>query len=232
MIVCHTLDDFYKLNNQDVKRIVTWKTGLYSGSEYEDIIQDFYYNLAYHRSVERFNASGNPEEEKKMFEAYIVTCFGNFISSRKRKQDQAFENRKILLKKDEEGKDVFFTNKKITDIKSNDGETKNVFELIDCSGSVLGSILNVKEEARFDSFRTNEELGVKSLLDGFKEFIKKTNDKPNKKRRMLKFIEFYEMGSHAHALAESEGISNTYVKDIKKAMHQHAKKYLGETTVA
>lgn len=221
MKVCLNVKDFYEHNSKEMEKVATWFTGLREGQDYEDILQDFYLDMCKRRALEQFVVIADEAACKSLYQAYVFSCFGNFLSSRKRAA-------KIRV-----GPHNSISNIEFRRSSTNSSHSAEAYEHLGnlgfgCSSTSASPIRLNLDGPRVDSYRQSESEDVYRLVSEFKEYLGTLNERPNKLRRMFKYIDWAENDLCATSLAESEGVSSTYIKDIKKALQAHAERFLSD----
>lgn len=87
---CSNLNEFYRLNDIDLKRFIYSKFTFILNEDYtfDDLYQDFYLHMARNKVIEKFDKTKGAK-----LGTYVFTCLRNFVYCKKQKFD--FRNRTI-----------------------------------------------------------------------------------------------------------------------------------------
>ena len=69
MVAVHTVKDFVRYNDKDIRRFMTYKTGIFDKDLINDTVQDFYVSLIKTRALEAYDSS------KGSFDVWVNSLF-------------------------------------------------------------------------------------------------------------------------------------------------------------
>jgi hypothetical protein len=197
VVVVQNIEDFARLNQGDVFRIISFETRISEKEKIEDLVQDFMLYAVRYDSVGGFRPSKANQNKtlQKAFETWMYTCIMNFLSNKKKSKEYKTESASVserdLLKNHKESiPDI------LTRIKAR-GEKREIY---------LGSHFMDEEDKRV---RTRVSKTLKTILSGREDIKSGTRD------RILRVLEGSFDGLSGSELASKEGVSGAYISSLK-----------------
>jgi hypothetical protein len=224
MVVVRSVEEFAKKNEEDLRRFMAYRTGIFDKDLVDDAIQEFYKKLIETRALETFDAG------EGAFNTYITNLFCWSLPSHRKKNFRI--NFDVLSSVSVANGSSIEKNVDVWDFVSRKGHTTVEFEpkkrvskrdaKEDNSGRTPTMNFNVDARFHCSVLESQKEDDFIREMDDFKSFIRST-EKETKADRMITYINGKLSGCLNTDIATVLNMSTTMIRHIKK---ESKEKYL------
>jgi len=229
MVVVKTVKEFFLKNDQQLKKFMQYKTGIYDTNLINETVQEFYIKLIQSNALESY------DPEKNSFDTYILNLFCwmlPYLSKKNFRYKHAAIPRKSLKYYDVEDATEerhFFDYRLMSYVQRVDDKVWGVED--DIFNYVHDRNPDYVPSTAYDSslFEDTNPEALKYVED-FKRYIRNTETSKNADRMIL-FIEQKFQGCRSFQIAEMLGVSCNMVKFIKQNLQKKYTRWQQVATV-
>lgn len=219
MDVVNSVEEFVKRNENDLRRYMIFKTGIFDKNLVDEAIQEFYVKLIETKALETY------DEDEGAFSTYITNLFCWTLPGLRNKNFRinfdVLSSVSVGTGYDARRMDIwdviYMRSNRVSKFKPKKPASKR--EEIRTSTEASNPRISFNVEASFPCpalDNMNEDLFIREL-ENFKDYIKKTESKRNAKRMIL-YIDRKLDGCLSVDIAKMLKVSTTMVRIIKREL--------------